>query len=131
MREIMFVDDNLDIQELIADFLRNHNYRVEAYANGKQASQRLEEKEFDLVITDLIMPVQDGFSFIHKIETHEKERGRPLPVIVVTGGSPSVDFQTGLASLQSKGRKVLKKPFSKQDLLEAVNFCLYSETTKN
>ncbi|MCK6417779.1 MAG: response regulator [Alphaproteobacteria bacterium] len=120
-KSILLVDDNLFIQEIVADFLRNSGYRVEAAANGNKALLRLREKSFDLVLTDLIMPQEDGFSLISSI----KKLPTPPLIIVMTSGSNDKVFQEKLKALQDQGVKMIWKPFSKEDLLQMVNDLLY------
>lgn len=120
-KSILLVDDNLFIQEIVADFLRNSSYRVEAAANGAKALKKLGEKTFDLVLTDLMMPQEDGFSLVEGI----KKLPAPPLVLVMTSGSNDKTFQEKLKALQDQGVKMIWKPFSKEDLLQMVNDLLY------
>ncbi len=126
IKEVLLVDDKVDIQEILADFLRNNGYRVEAYENGKTALARLQTKDFHLIITDLIMPKQDGFSLIHNIKEKQKNLPKKTPIIIMTGGSQTMDFQESLEQLEREGHPVLHKPFTKEKFLEAVNTALFT-----
>lgn len=119
MKTVLLVDDQIDIQSLIADVLRNHGIKVEAAADGLEAIKILEEKSFDLIITDLKMPNEDGFSLIYKAK-NTILNSSDTPVLVITGGGESFDFNVSLEGLQESGIAVLKKPFSKQQLLDSV-----------
>lgn len=119
MKTVLLIDDQIDIQSLIADVLRNHGIKVEAAADGLEATQILKEKSFDLIITDLKMPNEDGFSFIYKAR-NTILNSENTPILIITGGGESFDFNVSLEGLQESGIKVLKKPFSKQQLLDAV-----------
>ncbi len=115
MKNILVIDDQIDIQEILADFLRNSGYVVEACSNGVQAAQKVKEKKFSLIITDLMMPKGDGFSFI------TSTNGRlHTPVLIMTGGSNFQKYGEKIKTLQQAGYIVLKKPFSKDDLESAV-----------
>lgn len=115
MKNILVIDDQIDIQEILADFLRNNGYVVEACSNGVQAAQKIKEKQFSLIITDLMMPKGDGFSFIASTNGHLN-----TPVLVMTGGSNFEKYGDKIKTLENAGYIVLKKPFSKDKLEETV-----------
>lgn len=121
MKNILLVDDKIDIQEILADFLRNNGHKTEACANGEQAIKRAKENEYDLIITDVIMPKKDGFSFLEELRSLNSEQEKKTPVIIITGGSTSLDFQDTLDTIQESGNKVLRKPFNKDQFIDAVN----------
>lgn len=121
LKEILLVDDKIDIQEMLADFLRNKSCSVDVCASGGEAMRYLEEKDYDLIVTDLIMPGLDGFSFVRK--TREKNE---TPILVITGGSQSFDFQNGLQELEGQVFEILRKPFTKEKFWDAVNAALSS-----
>ena len=111
MDNILVIDDQIDIQEILADFLRNSGYVVEACANGVQAAQKIKEKQYSLIITDLMMPKGDGFSFI------ATTNGRlETPVLIMTGGSNFEKYREKIETLKNAGYIALKKPFSKDEL---------------
>jgi len=126
MKEILLVDDNLFMQEIIADFLRNRGFKVDACANGKQASVKLRNNRYDLILTDLHMPVEDGFTFIDKflgsVDT---------PFIAMTSGDDAPAFQDKLKTLEQAGVKVINKPFSKEFIYGLVNKILFLENSQN
>ncbi len=84
-------------------------YRVKTALNGKEALEALGSAPVDLVLTDLKMPVMDGYELL----SHMSSRHRDIPVIVMTGyGSPEIARQ-----LESKGiRHYIEKPFELQTL---------------
>lgn len=121
--DILLIDDQVDMQEIIADFLRNNGMRVEAYASGEQALSRMDKKTFDLVITDLIMPKMDGFTFLAEV----KERSvMDMPVIIMmSGGCKKKEFNESLVAARKEGCLFMKKPFSRDQLLDTVERALY------
>ena len=58
---ILVVDDEKDYCEVLKMILENNGYVVETCFNGKEALDILEERSFDVVVSDLNMPVMDGF----------------------------------------------------------------------
>lgn len=119
MKHILLVDDQLDIQEMLADLLRNRGIKVDAYANGEQASKRLEEQKYDLVITDLNMPKVDGFTLISRIQ-NDIEGAKNTPIIVITGGQNAHKHREEVEALEQQNIQILKKPFGRQIFLDAV-----------
>lgn len=115
LQQILVVDDKIDIQELLCDFLRNTGYVADACANGKQALDFVRNKRYNLVICDLNMPHMDGFEFSSLMKQFA-----PVPIIFMTGGSRAKRFEERLKELEKEGHLVLKKPFSPDTLLSNV-----------
>lgn len=82
-KKILIVDDSESIREVISVGLKNHGYEVFKGENGLDGLERLtQEKEIDLIITDINMPLMDGISFLKEIRKQEKHRF--TPVIILT-----------------------------------------------
>lgn len=62
-KKILIVDDSPSVLAVLEDMLDDLGYEVTAASNGKQACQLLETIRYDLIITDLSMPVMDGIDF--------------------------------------------------------------------
>ena len=62
-KKILIVDDSPSVLAILEDMLVDLGYEVSASSNGKQACQLLENNRYDLIITDLTMPVMDGIVF--------------------------------------------------------------------
>lgn len=120
MKTVMLVDDQLDIQEMLADLLRNHGIRVEAYANGEQALERLKDNFYDLIITDMHMPKVNGYTLITEMQNNNPI-SQDMPVIIITGGQKAIEYQDQIEKLSNQNKiTVLEKPFSKQQFLDCV-----------
>lgn len=119
MKSVLLVDDEIDIQVMIADFLRNYGLRVEAYANGKQANDRLSSQKYDLIITDLRMPEEDGFSLVYKIRNYW-QNSKNTPIIIISGAAQKKDFEDSIASLKKHNILFLEKPFEMDALIDSV-----------
>lgn len=118
MKHVLLVDDQIDIQEMLADLLRNHGVKVSAYANGKQAEKCLKEQRYDLIVTDLQMPKVDGFTFIEKVRG-KTSNNTHTPIIVITGGQTTSEDRLYQLEKDSNAQ-ILKKPFTKQAFLDSV-----------
>ena len=81
---VLVVDDEADSRELAAHALTMHGARVETASSVPQAMEFLQQRSIDVVVTDLAMPNEDGFSLMQSLRTLGSPRLRFLPVIAVT-----------------------------------------------
>jgi signal transduction histidine kinase len=81
---VLVVDDEPDARELAAQALSEHGARVEIAGSVPEALDLLDRSAVDVVVTDLAMPGQDGFAFMHRLRQLGSPRFRFLPVIAVT-----------------------------------------------
>lgn len=81
MKHILIIDDEIDTLEVMSDFLDILGYLVTSVDSINDALESIKTNRPDLVITDLIMPDNDGFCLIKKV----KENYPQLPVYVVSG----------------------------------------------
>jgi len=81
---VLVVDDEDDSRELAAHALTVHGARVETASSVTQAIDVLQQRSIDVVVTDLAMPNEDGYSLMHSLRALGSPRLRFLPVIAVT-----------------------------------------------
>ena len=136
MASILIIDDEEDVRLVLKEVLERAGYEVSVAENGLEGLQLLERDEFDLMITDVIMPGIDG------VTTMQRARGMypNMPVIVITGGGnvAPMEYEPGaiktsafLASATKAGaNRTLTKPFGRKDILEAVQELLPHPETK-
>lgn len=117
MSHILVIDDEPRLRELVRSFLQIDGHDVVTAENGREGLRMAEATRFDLVITDIIMPEQDGFEVIQALVS---QTGAPK-VIGITGGSRNLrsDYLLNMAQLLGSV-KVLKKPLSYEILHAAV-----------
>ncbi|MDY0384933.1 response regulator [Trichlorobacter sp.] len=117
MASILLIDDDPQVRSVLEGFLNHDGHQVVCAANGREATQLLERQDFDLMLTDIVMPDQDGFEVIMHV-TLQPDRPR---IIAISGGSSRLSQQILLA-MASKMRieRVLAKPISYQQLSTAV-----------
>jgi CheY-like chemotaxis protein len=108
-KRILVVDDDPVVCESLAMLLDDCGYAVAIANSGSEALPQIQSSRFDLVLTDYRMPVMDGEQLAEQIKGLSPE----LPVILVTG-SPHTRTTPQIA-------RVLQKPFSLQQLREAVD----------
>ena len=84
---ILYAEDELPVQKLIALYLRNAGHRLTVVSNGAEGLNKVQESDFDLVITDRSMPLMDGLQLADALLRLKPE----IPVILLTGTPPSED----------------------------------------
>jgi two-component system chemotaxis response regulator CheY len=119
---ILVVEDEPELRRLIAAILEKSGYTVAVAEHGGQAIALLRQKTADLVITDLLMPEQDGIETILKLRQHWPK----LPVIAISGGGQlSADYYLKIAK-QFGAASLLMKPFTPEELLQHIATVLES-----
>jgi CheY-like chemotaxis protein len=110
---ILVVDDSEPIRDLMCLILEENGYHVESACNGKEGFELFTQKRFDMVFTDLIMPVMTGCELAEKIKGANKD----IPVVLVTAWA--VDYSE--SELRSRGiDHIVNKPFQDIQLLQLV-----------
>ncbi|MGN7437173.1 MAG: response regulator [Alcanivorax sp.] len=114
MHKILIVDDNKDYLELISQFMGDEGYDVDTAVNGREAIQKLEENpDYDLIITDVLMPDIDGFGLIQFINNMDKA----IPIIALSGGGFTINSEDVLSTVESLVSIVYQKPVSLAQLV--------------
>ncbi|MEO5351686.1 MAG: response regulator [Magnetococcus sp. XQGC-1] len=118
MSRILVVDDDAAIRALLREFLEGEGHQVVEATDGKQGVRRYRENPTEIVITDVLMPEQDGLELIMEL----RERFPELPIIAISGGGRGVDAKLGLHLAHCFGvMHCLHKPFTKEQVLRAVH----------
>jgi CheY-like chemotaxis protein len=108
------VDDHADLRDAMAVLLQHHGFAVADASNGVEALEYLRsDQPAAAIILDLIMPVMDGWEFLAAWRTDPAYK--PIPTLVLTGVPVAKLRQDEL-----KGTMILTKPFTFDELMEAV-----------
>ena len=114
-KRIIVVDDDMDLLKLTTEVLKQNEFTVFSFTNAEEALIAIKKNPFDLVITDIQMPIMDGFALKNAIQ-NMGGLYQELPIIAVTGRN-DVDLKT----YQEQGfSTVIKKPFSPKTLLAVI-----------
>jgi DNA-binding NtrC family response regulator len=116
---VLVVDDEEDIRHLLAEILATDGHVVEEAANGRQALERLSEAQFDLVISDLLMPQLDGPGLYEELCRRDPDMARHL--MFITGDTLSAAAH---AFLQRVRRRAIEKPFVPDEVRHVVRAAL-------
>lgn len=112
---VLVVDDESTIAQLIADVLGGEGYNVDTAPHGVAALERLEQRTYDAVLSDLRMPELDGLGLFHEIEQRHPDLLHRFAFI--TGTSEHADYQGFIDDVKVP---VLTKPFDMADLVRVV-----------
>ncbi|MGA1868872.1 MAG: response regulator [bacterium] len=108
--DILVVEDNAVERLLICNILKDHGDNVFTSDNGKNALHMINEKNFDLIITDMQMPFVNGLEVVKYVKQHKPR----IEVIVLTGvGS----IENAVAAMSLGARDYLQKPISQNIIL--------------
>lgn len=114
---ILVVEDDTNLRNVVCDVLRQAEYEVHVAANGRKAAELLRTEHVDLMITDILMPDKEGIETIADTRRH----CRGIRIIAMSGGG-KVGADHCLEMAREFGADLtLLKPFTKADLLRAVN----------
>lgn len=113
-KRILIVDDDETVRESLNDFLEFHGYAVSAVNSATQALETLEKNDFDLVISDLVMPNMDGISLIKAI----RELGKDVPFLVMTGYA-SIEY--AVESMKAGASDFITKPLKFDHVMLIIN----------
>ena len=105
---ILVVDDDGQIRQLVAKFLRENGYRVTTARDGREMRQVLADADIDLVILDLMLPGTSGLDLCRDLR-----KTSSLPIIMLTARGADTDRIVGL---ELGADDYLAKPFNPREL---------------
>ena len=116
---ILLVDDSVSILKVTKRFLLKHGHTVETAENGNQSLERLKARrdDFDLLITDLQMPVMDGFESVRRFREFEQQQQSTKPLFIL-GMSAKADEETRVDVFAVGMDAFVSKPFDYKTLVE-------------
>ncbi|MCL2808803.1 MAG: response regulator [Treponema sp.] len=115
-KSILVVDDSLPTREIESEILRSEGFLVDTAADGAQALKAAKQKQYDLICTDLNMPVMDGFMLIENLKKNEDLSRIPIIVISSIANEEEQNHALNLGA----SRYILKNSFNNHNLTETV-----------
>lgn len=112
MKKILIIEDDQAIAELERDYLEADNFAVEIAADGKSGLQNALDKDFDLIVLDIMLPKMDGFQVCRELRKQKE-----IPILMVSARQEDVDKIRGLGL---GADDYVIKPFSPSELVARV-----------
>lgn len=116
---VYFIDDSATMREVIKIAFRRENINVITCADAASALAQFEQNRPDVVITDVIMPDQDGYSVCSQIKHHSEFGG--IPVVLMSG---VVNKSVADKAVAVQANELIRKPFQPQELIGRVKILL-------
>lgn len=108
---VLLVEDNRDVMNYLGSCLENH-YQLERAYNGQEGIDKAIKLVPDLIISDIMMPLVDGFELVKTLKTHELTNH--IPILLLTA---KADMPSKLEGLDLGADAYLSKPFHEEELL--------------
>jgi len=124
--KLLVVDDDVDTRELIDWVLRRAGAEVATAGSAKEALDALDKERFHLLISDIAMPDEDGYSLLKKVRALPPERGGRIPAVALTAHSM---VQDRLQSLRAGFQSHVPKPVVPEELVEVVASIIHLRRT--
>jgi DNA-binding response OmpR family regulator len=122
LHKILIVDDEINIRKVVREYAEFEGYEVEEAEDGMQAVEMVRERDYDLVILDIMMPRLDGFSCCKEIKKY-----KDIPVIMLSARGEEYDklfgFEIGIDDY-------VVKPFSPKELMARVKVVIRRKSSE-
>jgi len=120
MKHILLVEDKESIREMLRDALNDQGHKVTLAEDGHEALKHINEnpdRNFDIIISDIIMPKVDGIEFVTGLRAVNNQ----TPVLFISGGGYNMNAAQVLENSNTLANATLQKPFTNDDLMKAIN----------
>ena len=111
--KIIIIDDDNLICELYTEYFTQNDFKVISANSAQEGYQKIKEFEPDIVLSDIIMPKEDGFSLYEKVQLFNPD----LPFVFITGYEHDEKITERLEQL---GKKWIAKPVMLEDLMKLI-----------
>ncbi len=114
MKKVLYVDDARSLRKLVNQVLREH-YELTFAENGLEGLQAVEKQKFDVILSDINMPVMTGLEFLEKLRQHPN--GKYTPTLMLTTEASE--------EMKAEGKRLgatgwIVKPFNPSKLISAI-----------
>ena len=118
MANLLLIEDMKGVRESLTMVLEMAGHNVTTAGTGKDGIQAEQQQNFDLVITDILMPEVDGSEVIMELKQNSDSK---TPVLGMSGGGSMVSAKEALRLADEYADEVMQKPFSRDEILSAVD----------
>ncbi len=112
-KKILVVDDEKNIRFTLKKALSNAGYEVETAINGDDGIEKIQEREYPVILLDMKMPGMNGLKFLEEINNINYQ----TKIVMITGYS---DVETAVETMKMGAVDYLRKPFKPKEILEVV-----------
>lgn len=123
MSGILIIEDDNELREMLKVALQRRNYIIMEAENGKEAISHFKPSVTDLVITDLIMPEEDGLKVVIKL----REIKPAVKIIAISGGGKAGPGSYLNLAKALGADAIFSKPFSVHDMISKIKLLLDDE----
>ena len=115
--EVLLVEDENDVREVLTIVLQRCGATVRAASSAREALDMIDKTQPDVLVTDIAMPIEDGYDLLKKIRALDNSRAAKIPAVALTGYAGSEDRKRAMAA----GFQMhLPKPVDPEQLAAAV-----------
>ena len=118
---ILIVEDDLTFATMLKTWLGKKGFLVDTAGNSARARKQLDAQSYNLVLSDLRLPDQDGISLLAWMKEHVHQ----IPLIIMTGYA---DIQSAVQAMKNGANDYISKPVQPDVLLKKINEALQNET---
>lgn len=115
MASVLIVEDNSSEADLITTCLRQSGFEVQYVTTAEAAKALLEQKQFDAIVTDVVLPGQSGFGLCRELKNKDKTAN--IPVVICSSKSAKIDKNWGLKQGASA---YVTKPIDQAELIQTL-----------
>jgi two-component system, sensor histidine kinase and response regulator len=124
-KKILLIEDEEELRENLQEILELNGFEIYSTTNGEEGLKLSSEIQFDAILSDLMMPVMDGITFLKHIKKNENYVH--VPVIILTAKIDRIAYRTGM---ESGADDFLTKPVKSGELLSAINSAIENSLHK-
>ncbi len=97
-KKILIIEDDVDMQESLRDFLQGENFEVISAVNGELGIKATLKEKPDLILLDIVLPIKDGFEVLRELKADENTKNIPVIVLTNLGNLSDIEKALGLGA---------------------------------
>jgi CheY-like chemotaxis protein len=113
---ILIIDDDESVRDSTQMILNAHGHQTCVAGGGPEGLSRLMQEQFDIVITDILMPGVDGIETIREIRKHHPS----MKILAMSGGDRSARYNSLISAHALGADQIMRKPFDEDVLLTII-----------
>ena len=123
MTRILIIDDESMVRFSLRRILEGVGYEIAEAENGREGVAMQTASNFDLILTDIIMPEKEGVETVIELKRDFPD----VKIIAMSGGGRTRNLDFLKLAQQFGADRIIAKPFAEEELLDAINGCLGSK----